>query len=111
AVEFTPEGGKIEIITERIVRDGKPQGFMLEIKDNGVGIEESNIDKIFDPYFTTKLKSSLHNGTGLGLFITYQNVRDHGGTIEVKSKVNEGTSFMLNFPFYSTDSFLKSQDR
>ncbi|MBW1998561.1 MAG: GAF domain-containing protein [Deltaproteobacteria bacterium] len=111
AVEFTPEGGKIEITTQRITRDGRTQGFRLEIKDNGLGIEEANIDKIFDPYFTTKLKSSLHNGTGLGLFITYQNVRDHGGTIEVKSKVNEGTSFILNFPSYPSDSFLNSKDR
>ncbi|MBW2136843.1 MAG: GAF domain-containing protein [Deltaproteobacteria bacterium] len=99
AVEFTPEGGEIEIVTRGIEREGKRQGVIIEIRDTGPGIEESNIDKIFDPYFTTKHKSSLHNGTGLGLFIAYQNIRDHGGTIEVKSKVNEGTTFVLNIPF------------
>lgn len=98
AVEFTPEGGTIEIRTRKPEKDGKPERVTIEIEDNGPGIEESNIDKIFDPYFTTKHSSNLHNGTGLGLFIAYQNIHDHGGTIEVKSKINEGTKFILNIP-------------
>ncbi|MEA3427800.1 MAG: ATP-binding protein [Thermodesulfobacteriota bacterium] len=58
------------------------------------------IDKIFDPYFTTRHKSSMHNGTGLGLFIAHKNMQDHSGSIEVKSKVkiNKGTTFTLTFP-------------
>ena len=56
------------------------------------------INKIFDPYFTTKHKSSIHNGTGLGLFITYQNMVDLCGEIEVKSRTGHGTSFILNLP-------------
>ncbi len=70
----------------------------IEIKDNGSGIPEDIIDKIFDPYFTTKHKSIMHSGTGLGLFIAHQNMQDHGGTIEVKSKVKEWTRFTLTLP-------------
>jgi signal transduction histidine kinase len=56
------------------------------------------MNRIFDPYFSTKHKSHMHSGTGLGLFIVHQNMRDHGGLIEVKSKVNEGTRFVLELP-------------
>jgi len=98
AVEFTPEGGKIEFTTKTCIEKGKPDTIHIEIKDNGPGIPQSMIDNIFDPYFTTKHRSSMHNGTGLGLFIAHQNMQDHDGTIKVKSKVNEGTVFMLNLP-------------
>jgi signal transduction histidine kinase len=98
AVEFTPEGGKIEISTKRCIEKGKPESIRIRIKDSGVGIPQLNLDKIFDPYFTTKHKSNMHDGTGLGLFIAHQTMQDHGGTIEVKSQVNEGTMFVLTLP-------------
>lgn len=98
AVEFTPEGGKIELVTTHCVEKGKPATICIEIKDNGPGIPQSMIDNVFDPYFTTKHRSSMHNGTGLGLFISYQNMQDHNGNIEVKSKVNEGSVFALTLP-------------
>ncbi|MDH4203996.1 MAG: ATP-binding protein [Desulfobacteraceae bacterium] len=98
AVEFTPEGGKIEFVTTHCIEKGKPATICIEIKDNGTGIPQSMIDNVFDPYFTTKHRSSMHNGTGLGLFIAYQNMQDHNGSIEVKSKVNEGSVFTLTLP-------------
>jgi signal transduction histidine kinase len=98
AVDFTPQGGKIEILTKNYTENGKPDNVLIEIKDNGTGISESIIDKVFDPYFTTKHKSALHSGTGLGLFIAHQNMQDHGGSIEVKSEVNKGTAFVLTLP-------------
>lgn len=98
AVEFTPEGGKIEFVTTQCIKRGKPEKICIEIKDNGPGIPQSMIDNVFDPYFTTKHKSSMHNGTGLGLFIAHQNMQDHNGNIEVKSKVNEGSVFTLTLP-------------
>jgi len=98
AVEFTPEGGRIEILTKYCTEKDKPKYVQLEVKDNGIGMPQSLIDKAFDPYFTTKHRSNMHNGTGLGLFIAHQNMQDHGGTIEVKSKVNEGTTFILTLP-------------
>ena len=98
AVEFTPERGRVEISTRRFTSKGDPGRVRIEIKDNGVGIPESIIDKIFDPYFTTKHKSDIHSGTGLGLFIAHQNIQGHGGTIEVKSNVREGTTFTVSLP-------------
>lgn len=98
AVEFTPQGGKIEILTKSQPQNGKPADVLVEIRDNGKGISGPMIDKIFDPYFTTKHKSTLHSGTGLGLFIAHQNMQDHGGTIEVKSEINKGTTFILTLP-------------
>jgi len=98
AVEFTPKEGKIEISTRKYIEKGKPESVWIEIKDSGVGIPPSNIERIFDPYFTTKHKSDMHDGTGLGLFIADQNMQDHGGTLEVKSEVNKGTVFFLTLP-------------
>jgi len=98
ALEFTPQGGKIEIITKRqMERDGH-RSAMIKVRDSGVGIPPSDINRVFDPYFTTKHKSSMHKGTGLGLFIAHQHIQDHGGTIEVKSSVNNGATFIVTIP-------------
>lgn len=98
AVDFTSEGGKIEFVTTHCIEKGKPATICIEIRDNGLGIPQSMIDNVFDPYFTTKHRSNIHNGTGLGLFIAYQNMQDHNGNIEVKSKANEGSVFTLTLP-------------
>jgi signal transduction histidine kinase len=98
AVDFTPEGGRIEISTAKEFMNGSKESVRIEIKDNGIGIHQSMMNKIFDPYFTTKHKSNMHNGTGLGLFIAHQNVQNHNGTIEVKSEVDKGTIFILTLP-------------
>lgn len=60
------------------------------IEDNGIGISEENLNKIFEPYFTTK-----NTGTGLGLASTLNIIRSHNAKIEVVSKVNEGTTFKI----------------
>lgn len=65
----------------------------IEIADTGVGIPEENLDKIFEPYFSTK-----ETGTGLGLAIVKKIVDDHNGTIAVESKLNEGTKFTVRLP-------------
>jgi signal transduction histidine kinase len=98
AVDFTPEGGKIELITKNRIEKEKQATVSIEIKDNGPGIPPAHIDRVFDPYFTTKHKSNMHSGTGLGLFIAHQNMQDHGGIIEVRNDTNEGTIFTLNLP-------------
>jgi len=98
AVDFTPEEGRIEISTTQQSMNRSKESIRIEIKDNGIGISPSMIDKIFDPYFTTKHKSNMHNGTGLGLFIAHQNIQDHQGMIEVRSEVNKGTAFIITLP-------------
>jgi len=108
AIDFTPEGGWIKLMTRHLKEKGKPPFVHIEIQDNGPGIPPSMIDKVFDPYFSTKHKSKMHKGTGLGLFIAHQNMQDHGGTIEVKSRENKGTTFILTLP--SAHSFDHQQN-
>lgn len=79
-----------EIVLSSYEKDGK---VMIEISDNGPGMPEENLKKIFLPFFTTKKE-----GTGMGLAITQRIVTDHGGTIEVKSSHGVGTTFFLSFP-------------
>jgi len=97
AVDFTPQSGRIEIITKKSAQKGVDVAN-ISIRDNGSGISKTIIDKIFDPYFTTKHRSNLHNGTGLGLFIAHQNMTAHGGSIEVDRQFKDGTNFLLRFP-------------
>ncbi len=68
----------------------------VEIADNGHGMNEKTLDKIFEPYFTTK-----DNGSGLGLTVVYKIVKEHNGEIFVQSKKNKGTKFTLVFPISS----------
>lgn len=82
--------GKIEITTSR-----SKKFISVSIKDDGKGIEEKNLAKVGDPFFTTK---EVGKGTGLGLSITYSIVEEHHGNVELKSKIDEGTEFILNFP-------------
>lgn len=68
------------------------------IRDTGVGIPDDILNRIFDPFFTTK-----DDGTGMGLTIAYNIIRDHGGNIEIDSTVNKGTSVYISFPKNSGD--------
>ena len=70
--------------------------FAITVKDNGCGIPKKNIAKIFNPFFTTK---PTDQGTGLGLALSSDIIRAHGGSIKVDSKVNEFTEMTATFPF------------
>ncbi|MFC1862433.1 ATP-binding protein [Thermodesulfobacteriota bacterium] len=105
AVEFTPENGKIQISTENLVNPEKKQYIRIRIKDNGIGISEHLIEKIFDPYFSIKRGDDRQYSSGLGLFIAHQIIQEHQGTITVKSKENEGTVFILNIPVNPPEYF------
>jgi signal transduction histidine kinase len=77
-----------------------PNGYVrVEISDNGHGIPDNVLPKIFDPFFTTK---DVGQGTGLGLSIAYKIVQEHGGRIEVRSKVGQGTTFSVLLPVKAT---------
>jgi nitrogen fixation/metabolism regulation signal transduction histidine kinase len=71
------------------INDGKP---VITVKDNGTGIEPEALEKIFIPFFSTK-----KTGSGIGLSLSRQIMRQHGGQITVKSKLGEGTEFSLRF--------------
>jgi signal transduction histidine kinase len=98
ALDFSPKGGRVEIATKKLSEEDEAGRVCIEVRDNGIGIPLSDLNRVFEPYFTTKHKSSMHKGTGLGLFIAHQHMQDHGGTIEVRSNVNKGTTFILTLP-------------
>lgn len=94
AIKYTPEGGKVEV---GVYDDGKD--VRIEVADNGVGIPEKDIDKIFDRFYRVdKARSRESGGTGLGLSIVKELVNMHGGDIFVESIVNAGTRMKITIP-------------
>ena len=94
-----PAGCKLTI-TARTAENSR--FIALGIKDTGCGIEEKCLEKIFDPFYTTKLDSK---GTGLGLSTAYNIIVKHGGDIKAESQVGKGSTFTLYLPAYQeTDS-------
>ncbi len=100
AHQAMPEGGFFTIRAENADRETEQalslndrRYVRLTVKDSGVGILEKNLQKIFDPYFTTKDK-----GNGLGLATAYSIIKKHEGLIMVESVVGEGTTFFINIP-------------
>ncbi len=88
ALEAIPDGGHIDIDLWSDDND-----VIISIRDDGAGMSDDQVANLFEPYKTTK-----KHGTGLGLMITARIIRDHGGTIAVQSKPNEGTEFILRLP-------------
>jgi signal transduction histidine kinase/CheY-like chemotaxis protein len=76
----------------------------FSVKDNGAGIAEENIRKIFDPYFSTKSKES---GSGLGLYVTYGIIKAHSGHVEVSSSEGKGTTFDVYIPSFEPEKINK----
>jgi signal transduction histidine kinase len=90
AAQAVPEKGTISIRTS--ADKGK---IRVEIEDDGTGIPEENLPKVFTPFFTTK---PVGQGTGLGLPISYGIIRNHQGEMEVRSKAGQGTTFTITLP-------------
>lgn len=88
AIQAMPEGGKLGIRTE--YNDGMVQ---FSVSDTGVGISPEDKEKIFAPYFSTK-----PDGRGFGLSLAHKIIEKHQGRIEVKSKLGEGTTFVVSLP-------------
>ncbi len=97
AIQAMPNGGELKIEASPIYSvslDGFKKKFVkVVISDSGRGIPPHIVQNIFDPFFTTKPK-----GVGLGLSITYQIIKKHGGSIKVESQWEQGTSFIVNLP-------------
>jgi signal transduction histidine kinase len=93
AIEATPGRGKITVRTRSILKPGGEPYLQVEFKDTGCGIPQEYLEEIFNPFYTTKT-----TGSGLGLSISNQIVRDHKGYIDVESQKDKGTSFFINLP-------------
>jgi two-component system NtrC family sensor kinase len=88
----TNGGGVLRIATEHSLQKGK---IFVSFKDTGTGIASENLSRVFEPFFTTKKKGK---GVGLGLSLAYGIIQEHGGSIDVKSKLGKGTTFRIEFP-------------
>jgi signal transduction histidine kinase/ActR/RegA family two-component response regulator len=102
AVDALPTGGVITLLTRRsadkpgLQEDGSVgQKFQIEVRDNGIGMEEKVRQHCLEPFFSTKQKTG---GTGLGLAMVYGMVKRHDGAIEIESTPNRGTCVRLIFP-------------
>ena len=84
-----PEGGKISLVARKL-ENGQ---ILISISDQGIGIKQKDIKKIFDPLFTNK-----EDGVGLGLSLCRELVTRHGGTIMAKSEKNQGTTIEIVLP-------------
>jgi two-component system, NtrC family, sensor kinase len=94
SIQAMPSGGILKVSTKNFEKSG--QYFIaITVKDTGSGIKKEHLEKIFDPFFTTKEPGQ---GTGLGLSIVHGIVQDLMGSINVESKISQGTSFTLEFP-------------
>jgi signal transduction histidine kinase len=101
AMDSSTPGGKIivrleeaNVLQDKIQNEKLVESIIISIIDNGSGIEKANLNKIFDPFYSTKEK----NGTGLGLSIAKSIIQRHKGKIEVKSEIGKGTTFNLIIP-------------
>ena len=92
AVGAIKENGDIWI---RINPDDSNQNIIIEIEDNGAGMDEETTRKVFNPFFTTK---PVGQGTGLGLSITYKIIKNHQGDIRCESELGKGTKFIITLP-------------
>ncbi|UII56464.1 ATP-binding protein [Cytobacillus spongiae] len=88
AIEAVTEKGEIHVSVEEV-----KDKYELTIADNGIGISEQKINRIFNPFFSTK-----QEGTGLGLWITHDIITTNNGQIEVESELGKGTTFIISLP-------------
>jgi len=115
AKEATDERGTIELSVKNMtIGDGNISTYpwleignyvCFSVKDSGSGIEEDDLQKIFDPYFSTKTKDT---GSGLGLYVTYGIIKAHKGYIDVSSSPNQGTEFDVYIPSFEPNKIVQT---
>jgi PAS domain S-box-containing protein len=115
AAEATAAGGRVVVGTQNRYLDRPILGYdnmeegdyvVLTVSDNGQGISQTDIGKIFEPFYTRKIMG--RSGTGLGLAVVWGTVKDHRGYIDVKSEEGKGSIFTLYFPV-TRDEAMKSR--
>lgn len=97
AIKYTPKGGNIKVVVRELEnRKDERKSYQLEVKDNGIGISEEFLKKIYEPF--TREKSN-EVGTGLGMSIVYNLVSLLNGNIEIESQIGKGTSVYVTLEF------------
>jgi signal transduction histidine kinase len=94
AIKYTDSGGKVEV---KLIRSG--ENYLIKVTDSGVGIASKDISKLFAQF--TRIpneRSSQVSGTGVGLYLARSLTRLHGGDVEVRSKLGEGSTFTIKIP-------------
>ncbi|OHD05270.1 MAG: hypothetical protein A2Z98_15510 [Spirochaetes bacterium GWB1_27_13] len=95
AIKYTNENGNIQVSFS-----SSGENIILSVRDTGIGIPDDLKNKIFEPYYQITREKHNYQGLGMGLFITKKIIDDIGGTINVESKINEGTVFEVTFKKY-----------
>ncbi len=100
AVKYTPNGGKVTVRLER-----QAQKLSVSVQDTGIGIPEEALPHLFEEFYRApNAKAEVKEGTGLGLVITRDIITRYGGTIEVQSRVGEGTTFTVRLPLSTAEA-------
>ena len=114
AFKFTPEGGAVKVLIEISAAPGD-RGLQVKVMDTGIGIGADKQEKIFERFFQADIPGTMVNqGSGIGLSITKEFVRMHGGTITVESAVDKGSCFTIILPLHPIemeDGFFKGQEK
>lgn len=111
AIKFTPDGGKIHIEIEALKREGSMVDTRISISDNGIGMAEEFLPKLFDPFVQEDRNiSTNYTGTGLGMSIVKNLVDLMGGNIEVKSKLGQGTTVHVFIKFERIYDYEKMEE-
>ena len=107
AVQAMPEGGTVTISAENAISPQEGKRFVkISVADTGAGISENHLQRIFDPYFTTK-----QQGSGLGLATCHSIIRKHGGKIRATSTLGKGSTFHISLPASEQDGVPATSSR
>lgn len=105
AFEAMPYGGQLTVVTQNLSLDQPLIGYerieagdyvILQVSDTGIGIEDKDMNKLFEPFYTKKAMG--RSGSGLGLAVVYGVIHDHNARIDVRTRISQGTDFVFYFP-------------
>lgn len=115
AVDAMPAGGRLEISTRDCYLDNPHSGFeripkgeyaIFEVSDTGIGMPPSDLERIFEPFYTKKVLG--RSGTGLGMSVVWGTIKDHEGFIDIATEEGRGTCFSLYFPASRSESEIEA---
>ncbi|MBL0100431.1 MAG: response regulator [Saprospiraceae bacterium] len=110
AIKFTPPGGDIYMTCDTTVSPSQGRRLVMRIRDTGIGIPENKWNMIFERFYQIEDKSApVREGSGIGLTVVKEYLKLMGGNIEVSSKINEGTEFVLTLPITKNSNVFEGQ--